>query len=110
MNKSEIGRNIRKLRERLGYYSQYSFAEACGFTAAALSQYETGARKPSVEALVKISKVCDVTIDEILNIKNMVVNKDDILFTKRLIKCCGKLTDSDKELILIIIKHLTKQT
>ena len=80
----------------------------CGFTAAALSQYETGARKPSVEALVKISEACNVTIDEILDIKDTIVNKGDILFTKQLIKCCEKLTDSDKELILIIIKHLTK--
>jgi transcriptional regulator with XRE-family HTH domain len=57
-----IGSRIQKRREELGL-TQTDLAKRAGLKPPAISQYESGARSPSYEALVKLSNALDVTID-----------------------------------------------
>lgn len=57
--------NIRHIRQRLKM-SQESFAEAIGVTQGAVSQWENGATKPSFKAVFAISKLLNITIEQLL--------------------------------------------
>ncbi len=53
---------VRVLREHRGL-SAADLAKACGVTAAAISQIESGKRKTSVTLLKKIARILDVDLD-----------------------------------------------
>ncbi|MBF0548737.1 MAG: helix-turn-helix transcriptional regulator [Candidatus Riflebacteria bacterium] len=60
-----LGEKIKSLRKEKGL-SQHEFAEKIGADARQISRYETGRITPSVEAIIKIAKVFDVSIDYLL--------------------------------------------
>jgi transcriptional regulator with XRE-family HTH domain len=61
----QIGRNIAALREQRGW-RQKELAPRLGVTRSGLSKWESGEHPPSVEALVKMAEVLEVTLDELV--------------------------------------------
>ena len=57
--------NIASIRCRQGI-PQVDLAKAIGVTGSAVSQYESGKRKPNIEILKKIAQVFDCTIDDLI--------------------------------------------
>ena len=49
--------------------TQQEFAKRLGVTGAAVSTYENGTRYPSLDILVKISKIFGITVDELLGVE-----------------------------------------
>lgn len=56
---------LKSRRKALGL-NQTALAEAVGVTPGAVSQWESGLTNPSLETLVKIAAVLNVTTDELL--------------------------------------------
>lgn len=46
--------------------SQNELAEKIGITGSAISQYESGKRKPNIEVLKKIAQVLNCTVDDLI--------------------------------------------
>ena len=63
--KASIGRNIRNIRNDLGY-SQEKLAELAGLTTVHISHLETGNAKPTVSTLVKIANALNTSADSLL--------------------------------------------
>ena len=61
----QIGRNIAGLREQRGWV-QKELAPQLGVTRSVLSKWESGDHMPPVEALVRMSEVLEVTLDELV--------------------------------------------
>lgn len=57
--KIEIGKNIRKRREKMRY-SQRELAELCGVTKSYILKLEHGERSPSLEMLIKLADIFDI--------------------------------------------------
>lgn len=66
-NASELGRRIRELR-REAEMSQKDLAEKTGIKQNTVAQYENGIAKPSLEVLVKMANVFQVTTDYLLGV------------------------------------------
>jgi len=66
INKTETGKRIAALRNKLGY-SQAAFAEKLNVSPQAVSKWETGGTLPDVDILLIISWMCRVTVNEILD-------------------------------------------
>ncbi len=58
--------NIRNIRKDRGL-TQTKLAERIGVLPNAISQWETGRRKPRTSKLKRIAKVLECTIDDLLN-------------------------------------------
>jgi ubiquinone/menaquinone biosynthesis C-methylase UbiE/DNA-binding XRE family transcriptional regulator len=65
INKIETGNRIAALRKTLKY-SQPQFAEQLGVSTQAVSKWETGVSLPDLEMLLKISWMCQTSINNIL--------------------------------------------
>lgn len=70
-----VTERILKKREELNL-SQTDLAKRAGLKPPAISQYESGLRRPSYEALIKLSNALDVTIDYLISGKE--VKSDNI--------------------------------
>jgi len=70
INKTETGKRIAVLRNKLGY-SQAVFAEKLSVTPQAVSKWETGATLPDLDILLIISWMCRITINEILDVNEV---------------------------------------
>ena len=64
-NINNLGKNIRILREEKGL-SRERFAELIGRCSRIIYEYEDGFKIPSLATLVKIAKVFEVSIDDLL--------------------------------------------
>ncbi|EOO28653.1 hypothetical protein IIU_05771 [Bacillus cereus VD133] len=64
MNKSKIGENIIKLRQKNGWSQKY-FSYKLRLTQSAVSQYERGVRVPEDHIKKKIADIFEVTVDSI---------------------------------------------
>lgn len=62
----KIGQRIKRLRESAGF-SQETLAEKLDISRSAVSQIETGERKLATDELLKVSKIFQVSVDELLN-------------------------------------------
>ena len=60
-----MGEHIRTRRLALGM-SQGDLAQAVNVTQGAVSQWESGLTKPTLDTLVRIAKVLDCTTDDLL--------------------------------------------
>ena len=69
LNKVNIGKKIKQLREKLDY-SQTVFAEECDIAQSTLSLYETGNRLISTLTLQIICSKFNISADEILDRRN----------------------------------------
>ncbi len=65
INYSEIGKKIRRQRERVGM-TQEQLGEACGLSCSFVGHIERGSRKLSVESLYKLAPVLDISVDYLL--------------------------------------------
>lgn len=68
-NTSIIGKNISKAREKKGY-TQDEFANLLGTNRVTVSKWETCNNVPSTEMIFQISNILDVSIDELLGLRN----------------------------------------
>ncbi len=71
-----VANRIRNQRARLGI-TQTELAKSAKLTPAAISQFESGARKPSFDALSKLAMALKVTTDYLLGMKK--TGYEDIL-------------------------------
>lgn len=83
-NTSIIGKNISKAREKKGY-TQDELAEKLGTNRVTVSKWETCNNVPSTEMLFQISNILDVSIDELLGLKNESQEKRMNIFKKILL-------------------------
>ena len=58
---------LREMREKLNY-SQNDVAELMGLSPSAISSYESGDRTPSLESLIKLTKIYHCSCDYLLGI------------------------------------------
>ena len=74
----DFGYRVKTLRKRAGL-TQKQLAERIWVSKAAISNYEMGERKPSLEIIVKLAKVFHVSTDYLLGIaeSNKIINLDD---------------------------------
>ena len=80
--------------------TQKEVAKALGITEGAYCSYEKGKREPNLEKLVKLSKLCDVSVDFLLNINKY--NKDAELnqTEQKLLEIFRQLNKQGQEYIL----------
>lgn len=103
------GEKIQELRQKLGYKSQIDFAKACGLSPAAVCQYESNIRRPSTDALMKISKICGVSIEYLCG--NDSINKQDSDEMKHaFFRQFNKLTESNQKIVIDLMKSLGKNS
>lgn len=63
--------NERLKQERIAKgYTQKQIADGIGVTYNAISQYESGAREPSIDLLIKLCKFLDVTSDYLIGLSD----------------------------------------
>ena len=74
INKTETGKRIAVLRNKLGY-SQALFAEKLNVSPQAVSKWETGATLPDLDILLTISWMCRITVNEILDADEVFTDK-----------------------------------
>ncbi|GAB6152578.1 hypothetical protein JCM17380_13280 [Desulfosporosinus burensis] len=94
-----VSERILKRRELLGL-SQTELAKRAGLQPPAISQYESGVRNPSYEAIVKLSNALNVTTDYLVSGKELstdVIHDDTIKF---LLKITQGLSVQDKDKLL----------
>lgn len=70
-----LGNRIKKYRISIKM-TQQEFAKRLGVTGASVSAYENGTRYPSLDIIVKIAKVLNITTDELLTGKREKVYLD----------------------------------
>ena len=94
-----VSERILKRREQLGL-SQTELAKRAGLQPPAISQYESGVRNPSYEAIVKLSNALNVTTDYLISGKE---RNPDVIHDHT-IKCLLKITQGlsvqDKDKLL----------
>ena len=76
VKKMDLGNKILKLRKEKGY-SQEDLAEKLNVTRQTISNWELGSTQPNPEQLKGLSKILNVSIDELLDndIKGVIVEK-----------------------------------
>lgn len=89
MEKHQIANKLYLYRSRLGL-SQQELADKLSITNKAVSKWENGSSLPSTEILIKLSKVFDVTIDELLKEEEKQKKISKIVITGG--PCAGKST------------------
>lgn len=73
-----LGEKIKLYRENLNM-TQNEIAEVLGVKSTTISKYESGILEPNIESLKKLSKLFNVSIDELLKDDNFDVSKINIL-------------------------------
>lgn len=89
-------------------WSQADLAERAGLQAAAISHFETGARKPSFDNLRRLSDALDVTTDYLIGRTDdpqIVWKPDDPLY-----RHAEQLNDADRELAREYLELLAKRS
>lgn len=62
-SKAAIGARLVVTREALGYSSQTDFADKAGLAQNTYNQYETGAKRPSLDFAIKLCRAYGITLD-----------------------------------------------
>lgn len=90
-----------KTRRKELKLTQSDLAKKAGLQPPAISQYESGARSPSFEALRKLSNALDVSIDYLMNGKiSLTIQEPVDKFEKILLKILQSIPTSQKEHLL----------
>lgn len=66
---ADFGENLKKLRRSMNL-TQAQLGDKCGISAAAVSKYESGAFKPSLDVAVEIAQHLNVSLDALLGTGN----------------------------------------
>ena len=64
---SDFAKNLRKFRKQKGY-SQGRLAQELYYGYTAIANYESGRNEPSIDDLVRIAEILDVTLDELVGV------------------------------------------
>ena len=102
----EVGRRIRELRQEKGLL-QEELARKAGLSASALSNFEQGRRRISLEWLRKISKVLGVTVSDLIpdsRIRKPLAENDE---EEGLLSSFRKIGNSDVQDQLLELIELT---
>ena len=94
-----ICERIIKKREELGF-TQTSLARRAGLKPPAISQYESGLRNPSYEALIKLSNALSVTVDYLMSGKEIEISSITDQSVKLLLKISQNLSIERKDKLL----------
>ena len=65
---SEFAKNLKKYR-KMKNISQEKLGKSLNYGSTAIANYESGRNEPSIDSLIKIAEVLDVTIDDLLGMK-----------------------------------------
>lgn len=108
MTENEIFRNRLVAARRLRDMNQEKLAEKAGLKPAAISHFETGARKPSFDNLRKLSQALTVSIDYLMGKTDDPEGVADVnvAFRNELLG----LSDEQRELALGFIEMLKKKS
>jgi len=103
-----IGTNIKKLRKNKGW-TQEQLAKHLGVSQKVVCDYEREVRKPPIERLPKIAAVFDISIEELIETKELKLNgaEKHIHGNQRIFKLqelFEKLSPSDQR---SVIKHVS---
>ncbi|MBD3184179.1 helix-turn-helix domain-containing protein [Candidatus Poribacteria bacterium] len=101
-----VAKRIKNRRTDLGF-TQTRLARAAKLTPAAISQFESGARKPSFDALSKLAEALKVTTDYLLGRKKK--GYDDILADPKvsvMFRGFMELSEKDKQTMLEFYEFL----
>ena len=62
----DFGENLKRIRKSL-HMSQEYLGEKCGISGPAISKYESGATKPSLEVAMQLSQLLNVSLDTLFS-------------------------------------------
>lgn len=62
----DFGENLKRIRKSL-HMSQEYLGEKCGISGPAISKYESGATKPSLEVAMQLSQILNVSLDTLFS-------------------------------------------
>ena len=97
-NESILALRIKELRSSMKF-TQKEFADALNVSTVSISSYETGAKTPSLDMMISISKKCNVSVDWLCGLSNIqqlngtYKTYADIL--KALVKLCSTKYESN---------------
>lgn len=103
-----IAERIIKKRNELGL-SQTDLAKRAGLKPPAISQYESGTRSPSYEALIKLSNALNVTTDYLISGNEINIESIKDQSTKLILKIINTLSLEDKDKLLEYAIFLTHE-
>ena len=95
---SDFSFNLKKYRKRKNL-SQCKLAKTLHYGCTAIANYESGRNEPSIDSLIKLAEALDVTIDELVGIKQ----KSDEL---HLLSAVKKLDNRKKQTVLCLVDAL----
>ncbi len=64
----ELGKTLRIYRTRQGWNQQF-IADQLNIDRSTYSYYESGRTSPSIDSLIRLSKIFNVSVDELLNVE-----------------------------------------
>ena len=79
---SEFAKNLKKYR-KMKNISQEKLGKSLNYGSTAIANYESGRNEPSLDSLIKIAEVLDVTIDDLLGMKRKTGEKQLLSAFKR---------------------------
>ena len=71
----QLGEKIKQLRKEKGY-SQEKLSELLGVSRQAVTKWENDTGIPDIENLITLSKVFEISVDELLSLKNIKREQD----------------------------------
>ncbi|WP_081963030.1 XRE family transcriptional regulator [Desulfosporosinus sp. HMP52] len=104
-----VGGRIAQMREDLGL-SQTELANKAGLKPPTISQYESGLRNPSYEALIKLSNALNVTTDYLITGKEIQASAITDSQTKILLHLLQRLPKGKKDTLLDYAIFLSRGT
>lgn len=94
-----VSERISRKRKELGF-TQTELAKRAGLKPPAISQYESGTRTPSYEALMKLSNALGVTTDYLISGREIQIDSINDKTTKMLVKLISNLPLDKKDKLL----------
>lgn len=94
---------LKKIRRSKGM-SQREVADLLNCSAVVYSRYETGARQPSLEVLIKLTEIFGVTSDELIGIERKTSFLPDS-FEKELLDASRKADERAREDALSLLRR-----
>jgi transcriptional regulator with XRE-family HTH domain len=104
----DIGKRINQIRRELNL-SQVKFAKLCNLNSPALSQYEAGVRKPSLEILILLANKFNLSLDWLILGKTPKDKEESKMYAEIYDKLFLLLNTSDQQLILLLMASLTEK-
>ena len=89
--------------------SQKEFAAKLGVSAGNLCEWEKGRIAPSISALIKMSELLEVSVDELIGKESETESNRQNEKLERLFYLFGLLSEEDKNHLLGIMKTMTKK-